>query len=52
MTCPPSPTLEDQFYPNERTIAATARRMVTGANETWLPDERVDLRAIDFKGPF
>jgi pyruvate/2-oxoglutarate/acetoin dehydrogenase E1 component len=50
-TCPPAPTLEDAFYPNALTIAAAAREMVTGETG-WTPEERGDLKAIEFKGPF
>jgi hypothetical protein len=51
VTCPPSPILEDAYYPNGRTIAATAYGMVSG-NHHWMPAERPDLRDIEFKGPF
>jgi pyruvate/2-oxoglutarate/acetoin dehydrogenase E1 component len=51
VTCPPSPILEDAYYPNGRTIAATAYAMVSG-NHHWMPAERPDLRDIEFKGPF
>jgi pyruvate/2-oxoglutarate/acetoin dehydrogenase E1 component len=50
-SCPPTPTLEDRFYPNARTIAAEAYRLVTNKNG-WLPQERADLQEIEFKGPF
>ncbi len=52
VTCPPTPTLEDLFYPNARTIAARACDLVAGQKNHWLPDEREDLREIEFKGPF
>ena len=52
VTCPPAPTLEDLYYPNGRTIAAAVRQLVTGVKDEWLPEERVDLREIEFKGPF
>ena len=52
VTCPPTPSLESLFYPNGRTIAAAAYAMVRGAEPAWLPDERADLREIEFKGPF
>jgi len=50
-TCPPTPTLEDEFYPNGQSIAATAYTMVT-RKQDWFPDERIDLKSIEFKGPF
>lgn len=52
VTCPPAPTLENLYYPNGRTIASAVRQLVTGAQDAWLPDERAELRDIEFKGPF
>lgn len=52
VTCPPAPTLEAPYYPNGRTIAAGVRDLVAGKNNNWLPQERADLREIEFKGPF
>jgi pyruvate/2-oxoglutarate/acetoin dehydrogenase E1 component len=50
--CPTTPTLEEHFYPNGRTIAATVLDFVRGGPQGWLPAERADLKAIEFKGPF
>jgi pyruvate dehydrogenase E1 component beta subunit len=52
VTCPTTPPLEELFYPNARTIAATARDLVEGQKAGWLPDERPELQGIEFKGPF
>lgn len=52
VTCPPTPTLEDLFYPNARTIASLAFGMVNGGQQEWIPEERADLKSIEFKGPF
>jgi pyruvate/2-oxoglutarate/acetoin dehydrogenase E1 component len=52
VTCPTTPVLEDLYYPNARTIAAAARDLVDGAETGWMPDERPDLRSVEFKGPF
>lgn len=52
VTCPPTPTLEDLFYPNARTIISAAYGLIKGSGEGWLPDERLDLGEIDFRGPF
>lgn len=52
VTCPTTPPLEELFYPNARTIAAAAREMVEGTTTGWLPEERPELRDIEFKGPF
>jgi pyruvate/2-oxoglutarate/acetoin dehydrogenase E1 component len=49
-TCPTTPALEELFYPNPRTIAATAAEMVQRGG--WMPEERPELAAVTFKGPF
>lgn len=51
-TCPTTPALEDLFYPNARTVAAAARDLVEDTPCGWLPEERPELRNIEFKGPF
>lgn len=50
--CPTTPSLEALFYPNPRTIAAQAADLVAGKKQGWLPEERTDLKDIEFKGPF
>ena len=50
VTCPTTPGLEYDFYPNGRTIAATVHEMVKAS--AWLPEEHADLKDIEFKGPF
>jgi pyruvate/2-oxoglutarate/acetoin dehydrogenase E1 component len=50
--CPPTPSLEDLYYANGRTIAATAYDLLKGGRQGWLPAERDDLKQIEFKGPF
>ncbi len=52
VSCPPTPTLEQLFYPNARTIAAATYDLVKGGEQGWLPAERADLQEIEFKGPF
>jgi len=52
VTCPPTPPLEDLFYPNGRTIASAAYDLVRGAASDWLPEERPELQEVEFKGPF
>ena len=52
VTCPPTPPLEDLFYPNARTIASAAHALVRGGAEIWLPEEQEELKSVDFKGPF
>jgi pyruvate/2-oxoglutarate/acetoin dehydrogenase E1 component len=50
VTCPTAPSLEAEFYPDGRTIAASAYGMVRG--EAWLPEKREDWEDVAFKGPF
>ena len=52
VTCPTTPALEKLFYPDARTVAAAARDLVEGTATGWIPEERPDLRNIEFKGPF
>jgi pyruvate dehydrogenase E1 component beta subunit len=52
VTCPPTPALEELFYPNARTVAAAAYALVTGNGHGWMPAEREELRAVSFRGPF
>ena len=51
VTCPPTPPLEDRFYPNGHTIAAAAFEMVRGEGARWEQERRVD-GDIQFRGPF
>ena len=50
VTCPTAPSLEAEFYPDARTIAAAAYGMVRG--DAWLPDKREDFNEVAFRGPF
>ena len=50
--CPTTPTLEDHFYPNAQMIAAAANDLVKGSAQAWYPEEKDDLKAVEFKGPF
>lgn len=52
VTCPTTPNLEAEFYPNGRKIAAAAFDLVKGGAKGWFPPEREDLKDIEFKGPF
>ncbi len=53
VTCPTSPSLEAHFYPNSRSIASAAYKLVFGAQtDDWLPKERHDFQVCEFKGPF
>src|SRR5688500_1846807 len=46
VTCPPTPTLEELYYPNARTIASTAYELVTGGETKWFPEEKPELQEI------
>lgn len=52
VTCPTTPTLEEAFYPNPRTIAAAAYAMVRGEGGGWMPEKGTYPEDIYFKGPF
>lgn len=52
VTCPPTPTLEELFYPDARTIASAVYDLVKGGSNGWLPEGRSDLQEVEFKGPF
>jgi pyruvate/2-oxoglutarate/acetoin dehydrogenase E1 component len=52
VTCPPTPSLEEAFYPNARTIAAAAYDLVKGGPQGWMPADRGDLATAQFRGPF
>lgn len=53
-TCPPSPVLEDEYYPNPAKIAAKAYAMVRDGASSWTPDpQRAALSyQLQFRGPF
>lgn len=52
VTCPPTPVLEELYYPNALTIASGVFTMVRGGKENWIPKERAELKSVEFKGPF
>lgn len=52
VTCPTTPSLENRFYPNARTIAEVANEMVNGKTDRWHPELRTEIETIEFKGPF
>lgn len=52
VTCPTTPNLESAFYPDSRRIAASCYDLLQGKSMGWLPEERADLKDIEFKGPF
>jgi len=54
VTCPTTPTLEAEFYPNPAKIAAFAHAMVRPEGKPWHPDPaRAQLAyQLKFRGPF
>jgi pyruvate/2-oxoglutarate/acetoin dehydrogenase E1 component len=52
VSCPPTPTLEELYYPNARTIASAVYDLVSGGENGWLPEEKQELQEIQFRGPF
>ena len=52
-TCPPSPAIEHEFYPNPATIALRIHEMVR-PGAAWTPDEEKARLAyqVHFRGPF
>jgi pyruvate/2-oxoglutarate/acetoin dehydrogenase E1 component len=52
VTCPPTPTLEELYYPDSRTIASAVRDLVTGRENGWNPGEKKEVQEIQFRGPF
>lgn len=51
-TCPTTKPLENEFYPNSRTIASKAYAMVKGDGEPWAPAADAKTEIDAFKGPF
>ena len=51
-TCPPTPSLESQYYPDARTIATAVFDLVRGGAQNWQPEPQPELQEIVFKGPF
>ena len=52
VTCPPTPALENLYYPNARTIASAVYDLVKGRANGWVPDEFPVQRDTEFRGPF
>ena len=52
VTCPPTPPLEDLYYPNAQTIASEAHALVTGSDQRWLPPAIEAPELVEFRGPF
>ena len=51
-TCPTTRPLENEFYPNGRTIASKVYEMVKGRGNQWEPPADAKTEIDAFKGPF
>jgi pyruvate dehydrogenase E1 component beta subunit len=53
-TCPPSPTLEDEFYPNAARIAIQCRSLVHPGEPAWPAESLLTAMPdkLPFRGPF
>lgn len=49
--CPTTPILENEFYPSAVDVASRAFSIVN-EGQSWKPQEREDLKSVQFKGPF
>lgn len=52
VTCPPTPSLEDLYYPKATTIASAVYDLVKGGQNGWVPKEQPELKEMQFRGPF
>lgn len=52
VVCPTTKNLENLFYPNPRTIAQAAYKMVVGGDKEWDPGEIETPEVLNFRGPF
>jgi len=50
--CPTTPSLEEHFYPNGKTIAAKAFSMLYPERGAWIPETELEIEEVEFKGPF
>ena len=50
--CPTTRPLENIFYPNARSIALSAYKMMGHNTASWTPDDSVATEIAEFKGPF
>ncbi len=51
-TCPTTPSLEKEFYPDARKIAACAHALVRPGSAGWVPQSEIRKEEVEFKGPF
>lgn len=52
VSCPTTKPLENLFYPNARTIASTAWRMLGRGDSDWIPEGTEAKEISEFRGPF
>ena len=51
-TCPPTPPLENLFYPDGRSIAAFVHATCLGGDPSWNPSVEIHPEQLEFRGPF
>lgn len=51
-TCPTTPSLEQNFYPNAQSITEKAYQMIVGKSLNWDGKKTLPIEEIEFKGPF
>ena len=49
--CPTTPTLEEHFYPDGKSIAIAAHTMLQGTSK-WQPSAKISVEEVAFQGPF
>ena len=52
VTCPTTRNLENLFYPNAQTVAASAFALVHDNHKSWVPEFEEASEVVEFKGPF
>lgn len=52
VTCPTTPTLEKEFYPDAAKIASKAYEMIHPGKGPWTPSGKLHIEEVEFKGPF
>jgi pyruvate dehydrogenase E1 component beta subunit len=52
ISCPTSPPLEREFYPDARKIAIAAFEMLNPGKKKWEPNAKLIIEEVEFKGPF
>jgi len=51
-TCPPTPPLENAFYPDGGSIATFVNASCLGGDPSWIPALEIHPEQLEFRGPF